>query len=259
MAIELSNVTFTEQDDIVPASGMEEIVNSAITNTLAGNDVITGTSSGNSFSFLNKSTLNTDDGNDIITGNLSVVNGSGATIDTGKGNDIITGIIGGITNFGIINTGDDEDYIISRQFFNRGGVFLEDGNDLITANLGGLSRAVENYNVIDTGDGNDIITITGVLYNQASNYPGNNGTINTGNGDDSIIVEGNTSPGNENVIYNYGGTIDTGEVTTLSLLAKALPFIGMVTKLRIYNSGGTINTGDGDDSIIVYESSLCFC
>jgi hypothetical protein len=30
MAIELSNITFTDQDDIVPASGVEEILNSAI-------------------------------------------------------------------------------------------------------------------------------------------------------------------------------------------------------------------------------------
>jgi hypothetical protein len=43
MAIELSNLTFTEQDDIVPASGVEEILNTGIANTLAGNDIITGT------------------------------------------------------------------------------------------------------------------------------------------------------------------------------------------------------------------------
>jgi hypothetical protein len=43
MAIELSNLTFTEQDDIVPLSGVEEILNTGIANTLAGNDSITGT------------------------------------------------------------------------------------------------------------------------------------------------------------------------------------------------------------------------
>jgi hypothetical protein len=42
MAIELSNLTFTEQDDVVPASGVEEIFNNGIANTLAGNDIITG-------------------------------------------------------------------------------------------------------------------------------------------------------------------------------------------------------------------------
>ncbi|WP_445250746.1 hypothetical protein [Microcoleus sp. OTE_8_concoct_300] len=43
MAIELSNLTFTDEDDIVPASGVEEILNTGITNTLAGNDRILGT------------------------------------------------------------------------------------------------------------------------------------------------------------------------------------------------------------------------
>ncbi len=43
MAIELSNLTFTEQDDVVPASGVEEILNTGLANTLAGDDIITGT------------------------------------------------------------------------------------------------------------------------------------------------------------------------------------------------------------------------
>ena len=47
MAIELSNLTFTEQDDIVPAFGVEQIVNTGVANTLAGNDIING-ESGNS-------------------------------------------------------------------------------------------------------------------------------------------------------------------------------------------------------------------
>jgi len=41
MAIELSNLTFTELEDIVPKSGVEEILNTGIANTLAGNDTIT--------------------------------------------------------------------------------------------------------------------------------------------------------------------------------------------------------------------------
>jgi len=43
MVIELSNIIFTEQDDIVPQSGAEQIVNIGIANTLAGNDIINGT------------------------------------------------------------------------------------------------------------------------------------------------------------------------------------------------------------------------
>jgi hypothetical protein len=46
MAIELSNLTFTDQDDIVPASGQDEILNTGIANTLDGNDILTGTPAG---------------------------------------------------------------------------------------------------------------------------------------------------------------------------------------------------------------------
>jgi len=49
MAIELSNLTFTEQADIVPVSGVERIFNTGIANTLAGDDIING-ESGNSIS-----------------------------------------------------------------------------------------------------------------------------------------------------------------------------------------------------------------
>jgi hypothetical protein len=110
MAIELSNLTFTEQDDIVPVSGIEEILNIGIANTLAGNDRITGdvpnSTSNSTNGVYNSGTLNTDDGNDIITGiggsldynqtqdpeaGIGIYNRIG-TIETGNGNDIITGI-----------------------------------------------------------------------------------------------------------------------------------------------------------------------
>ena len=43
MTIELSTITFTEQDDIVPESGYDEqILNTGIVDTYAGNDRITG-------------------------------------------------------------------------------------------------------------------------------------------------------------------------------------------------------------------------
>jgi hypothetical protein len=42
MTIDLSTITFTNQADIVPESGEEDIVNTGIANTLAGNDTITG-------------------------------------------------------------------------------------------------------------------------------------------------------------------------------------------------------------------------
>src|SRR4028118_1028297 len=84
MAIELSNLTFTEQDDIVPSSGEEQILNTGIANTLAGNDIIIGTkeiSTDAGFqkglnSIFNSGTLNTADGNDLITGTLTQTKGN---------------------------------------------------------------------------------------------------------------------------------------------------------------------------------------
>jgi hypothetical protein len=381
MAIELSNLTFTEQDDIVPSSGVEQILNTGVANTLAGNDSITGDTTSTYETlpgFYNSGTLNTDDGNDTITGigyaelpyqgvgvyNIGIIetgNGndritgmskswgiqslsgtintgndndtimgiadsfvdfpgtgisiSNSILDTGKGDDVITGstnsgkgieniqstfntgdgndtIIGnspsggwgiinggsmdtgngndiitgngasdvdrvfvgsGIINSGTINTGNGADSIIAhiedRQLFpsnvrgigianggtintgegadsirveggftNRGGVFLGEGNDSITAlslpELDLPNRVLENFNAIETGDGDDTITTTGVIYNE--------GVINTGNGNDSIIVDGG---------------ID--DITS--------------TTYGIYNNGGAINMGDGNDSIIANE------
>jgi hypothetical protein len=70
MAIELSSLTFTDQDDVV-ASGVEGILNTGIANTLAGNDLIIGTKETDTpfqetySSIFNSGTLNTADGDDI--------------------------------------------------------------------------------------------------------------------------------------------------------------------------------------------------
>jgi hypothetical protein len=112
MAIELSNLTFTEQDDIVPASGVEQIVNTGIANTLAGNDAIIGTKEittdpppQNIFSSIfNSGTLNTADGNDTITGTVS-------QIEDPPGEDIAPPYRSGIYNIGSIYTGDGNDRI----------------------------------------------------------------------------------------------------------------------------------------------------
>jgi hypothetical protein len=84
MAIELSNLKFTDQDDIVPQFGVEQILNTGIANTLAGNDIINGTSKITTdsaiqlrlSSIFNSGTLNTADGNDVITGTLTQTRGN---------------------------------------------------------------------------------------------------------------------------------------------------------------------------------------
>jgi hypothetical protein len=246
MAIELSTITFTDQGDVIPAFGVEEILfNTGIANTLAGNDIITGTTTeDNGIGFSNIGTLNTNNGNDIITGTGAGSNGNGIIntgyietgdgndeitgtnsimgvgffnygggIDTGNGDDIITGISEymGILADGTINTGKGNDSISSQGTYqNFGRVFLGDGNDSIIvyiANTGGLQNA---SGVVEDGGiidtgGGNDIIISDEILNA--------GVINTGKGDDSIIS-------NRGVIYNFG------------------------------NYGSSINTGDGNDSII---------
>jgi hypothetical protein len=209
MAIELSNLTFTDQADIVPASGVDEIVNTGVANTFAGNDVITGTAGLTEFShgILNggylssNSTLpvsiDTGDGNDTLIGtgdnstySFGIFNWE--NINTGNGNDMLTGIgsLRGIFNYNptdsIFNytpqivTGDGNDKIIGTGFLaieNQGLISTGNGNDSIIAN-----GYFYNYGTVDLGDGNDSILVTGDIYN--------GGTINTGKGNDSITAYG---------------------------------------------------------------------
>jgi hypothetical protein len=278
MAIDLSNIMFSDQNDIVPLSGMEEIVNTGIANSLAGNDVITGNGGWNA-GFWNTGTFNTDDGNDIITGintNYYGIFNSAGTLGTGEGNDTITGIgYLGIFNGGRIDTGNGENSIICQgTLINHGEVFLGDNNDLLTANVDSLTGAygIENYTIIDTGDGNDTITTTGgsiVNHNfmetgggndiiTSTSFISNEGVIETGNGADSIISHESISnlggvflgEGNDSItahtdglsghtLANRNAIIETGEGHDIITINGS-----------IYNDG-IINTGNGDDFIVV--------
>jgi hypothetical protein len=258
MAIELSNLTFTEQDDIVPPSGVEPIFNTGIPNTLAGNDILTGTWStisdgiiidpskytyGAIIGFYNTGTLNTADGNDIVTGIIptgllgyftAAIYNEGGTIDTGDGNDIITGRYGlkddvdkstgyGIYSLGTIDTGDGDDLITGTAPSNGGGISFTDA-DIITSN------------------GND--TINGIGGVGLSNYDGTN--IDTGNGDD--IITGTGSAG----IHNYHSTITTddgNDIITGAGTSGSGILNSSFTARGILRIRGVINTGDGNDLI----------
>ncbi len=266
MAIELSNLTFTDEDDIVPAFGVEEIFNTGIANTLAGNDRITGIGGNNYGAGINNELgiINTSNGNDTISGIYNQqqdfffgygINNKQATIDTGNGNDIITG--DSITEgYGIkndrstIDTGDGND-IIAGLTQGRGGVGIEiysttidtgNGNDIITGTgFYGISSLF--LATLTTGDGNDTITgtSTGDIVTSGTGIA-NNGLIDTGDGDD--VITGTTAQGYG--IVN-GGTISTGNGNDLII------GIGDISRNDIYNYG-TINTGNGDDSIIANGS-----
>jgi hypothetical protein len=221
MAIELSTITFTDQDDTVPPSGVEEILNNSIVNTLAGNDVITGTG----FTGIQtSSTLNTDDGNDIITGN-STGDGHGiintGVINTGNGKDIITATASTIqysfalSNFSIIDTGEGNDTITGIGITGTGNVGIYNSNYIR-----------ESYPQIKTGEGNDIITGIGDFINE--------GDINTGNGNDSIFAYGRLSNNNSFTASN----INTGNGNDT------------ITSFGTIFNNGFINTGNGNDSLI---------
>jgi len=282
MAIELSNLTFTEQDDVVPASGVEEILNTGVANTLAGNDAIIGTNEINVdvtpennfsgiFNFLG--TLNTADGNDTITGITlgleSYWEGYGiynaGNIYAGDGNDIITGIdqteaVSGSYRMssglcalaGTFDTGDGNDIItgISKEgdgifLFGNSSIDTGKDNDIITGT--GFTSGLMLFGPIDTGDGNDTITGTGsAADSEFVNSFGisNYDTINTGNGEVVITGTGSTFG-----IYNQG-TINTGNNK------DTLIYYG-----RFTNRGGVF-LGDGNDSIIgdkelpTYDNSI---
>jgi hypothetical protein len=273
MVIDLSNIIFSDQDDVVPLSGMEEIVNTGIANALGGNDVITGNVEWG-YGFMNAGTFNTDDGNDIITGTggyYGIFNLSNSILGTGQGNDTITGIGAlGFLNGGRIDTGNGEDFIIAQGgITNRGEIFLGDSNDLLITNVNPRhGDGIENYTIIDTGDGNDTIINNGSISNYdfigtgegddmitSTYFIYSEGVIETGNGADSIISHGSFSnvggvflgEGNDSITadtYVPGHTLgnynamETGEGDDIITITGT-----------IYNEG-VINTGNGNDSII---------
>jgi len=213
MAINLSSITFSNQADVVPLSGMEQIVNSGIANTLAGNDILTGTRSDEDTSIgihnwdgtvESTASINTGEGNDKITGTAS--SNSYATgifnwgfINTGEGNDVITGAG---TDYGILNYSYTiYDYEIPSQWKSETRIDTGDGNDVIMGSSSGI--AIDNDGVIFTGNGNDSIISYGRFYNYEHVYLGegndsilvtgevfNGGSISAGNGNDSIITYG---------------------------------------------------------------------
>jgi hypothetical protein len=272
---------FTEQDDIVPEYGQAPILNLYITNTLAGNDRITGSGVGNDgegfdYGFKNVGILNTDDGNDTITGSLiynrfgnggyNIINFN--TLNTGEGNDLIDGsnrnpassaLYSGIFNDGTLNTGGGDDTITGfgneNGFLNHGTLNTEDGNDIITfsgQNYGiSLSALWDDPDLeaatLNTGEGNDVIIGIGSI--GISNY---GGAINTGNGQDSIISEGSFMNRGEVLLGHGNDSINAYSLDNYSTIETGDG--NDIISSAIYNED-IINTGKGDDSIIGYNIS----
>jgi hypothetical protein len=281
MAIELSNLTFTEQDDIVPTSGVEQIVNTGLTNTLAGKDIITGTAIQGIatpglyeivYGIYNSDTLNTNDGNDIIMGICSEAEGNF--------NDFVN-YIGLYNDRGIIDTGDGDDTIIGtdniplydnegRNSFSAGfstyfgTVDTGNGDDIIMG-TGQTTGFSSGYSTVDTGNGDDIIMGT----SQNTGFYVDYGTLDTGNGNDMITGTGryvgisnnldtfNTAAGNDTIIGNgiegvgisTGYHLDTGDGNDIIAGISTEGRYGIVNTSRDGLFTNIIATGDGDDII----------
>jgi hypothetical protein len=255
MVIELSNLTFTDQDDIVPASGVEQIVNTGIANALTGDDRITGTAMRGSatigahniiYGIYNSETLNTNDGNDIIMGVCSNVEGNfydsadyfgisndQGIIDTGDGNDTIIGtsnISPSITNEGTnLNGAGFSSYFAT--------VNTGNGDDIIMGTAPGIGF-MSWMGILDTGNGNDMITGIGNLA-----LANEGGSFNTGGGNDTIIGNG-IDLGVEN-----GGVMDTGDGNDI-IIGTNITADPYQRYLAGINNGDKIITGNGNDLII---------
>jgi hypothetical protein len=122
-----------------------------------------------------------------------------------------------------------------------------------------------NVNAIETGEGNDIITSTAVSYNGEGGINNtrkaisNDGTINTGNGQDSIISVGNFTNRGNVFLGDDNDSITASIIAEVGLLTVPLRtsthWTGdgndTITSTGVIYNEGVINTGNGDDSIIV--------
>ena len=239
MAIDLSTLTFTNQADIVPTSGTAEIINNGTANTLGGDDKITGTSTSSNPGISNSASgaINTGGGNDSISGTSTSGIGFGGfaigntgIIDGGDGNDSISGtaISGagiGISNNGsTIAGGNGNDSISGKSstgvgvgiLNNSGTINAGNGNDSISGiGFGSEGVGILNSSIILGGNGDDTITGSGKFIGISSN----DGTIDTGNGEDIVDAlvggfrgNGTTSMGNgSDIVKGYGtGRFDGG-------------------------------------------------
>jgi hypothetical protein len=288
MAIELSNLIFTEQDDIVLGSE-EEIINTGIANTLAGNDIIIGTKEittdppfPNLYfgGILSSNMLNTGDGDDIIIGTISGTVTSNFTnpfdpyhyygicnrdsIYTGEGSDIIMGINEGDFDFGSPSDPYQPGNFSSAGGIYSGGVTIDtgDGNDIISGISIRGGFGIRNDTTINTGDGNDTITGTSDNVNtfngSISEGIMNNAYIYTENGDDIITGTGITYgiTNNGHIRTENGDDIITGTGTTYGITNNGHIrtengddiITGIGTTYGITNNGH-IHTEDGDDII----------
>jgi hypothetical protein len=166
---------------------------------------------------------------------------------------------------GVINTGDGNDRITGKAtgtarsdllgIYTTYTIDTGNGNDIITGI--GTRIGIQNYSIINTGNGDDsIIAEAGfdpLLFGYTS--ISNIGTINTGNGNDSIISKGRL--GNRGLVFLGEG--NESIIADADLPNPALENFNAIetgdgddtiTSTRVIYNQGVINAGNGEDSII---------
>jgi hypothetical protein len=205
MVIELSDIIFTDQDDVVPVSGVAQIFNTGVANTLDGDDTITSTGV-----IYNEGIIKTGNGEDFIISDGGFSNSG--VVFLGEGNDSLIGepdLPNGraIENFNVIHTGNGDDYISTySRLYNEGIIYTGNGNDEIYSEV-----IYNNGGAIITGDGNDsVYTIDGF-----ESGPNSSGSVFLGEGKDYLhgFGSGDFYGGNGYDILNFSqasGTYTVG-------------------------------------------------
>jgi hypothetical protein len=151
----------------------------------------------------------------------------GLTKDALSGNDTIAG---GLVNNGTILTSNGMDIIQAPGYrsivnYATGTINTGTDDDIISITRTDSSETLKNYGTIDLGDGDDSITIFGGIQNFHS------GVILTGGGNDVITDNGS------GMSFENAGRVDMG-----------IGIDSISCNLYLYNSG-TIQMGVGNDSI----------
>lgn len=254
MDTNLADLTFTNGNDFVIVEN-GKIVNNSRISTFSGNDTIEASLIGDfdqvESAIENFGLIKTTSGNDSIIGRYigfdgnGILNSQDAVINTGKGNDFILGKAG---------------FRGTNAILNQGTIFMDSGHDLIS-NIDddpnpGSGVINEPSGIINTGRGNDsIILDSDGFYGGSALY--NQGLITTGSGNDHIDTRqsGVVFPVSPTIANS--GTIEMGkghDILTGALIdntetinmGRGSDFIE-----ASFIGGGNTNLGPGDDSVSI--------
>ena len=274
--VDLSTISFTPKDDLIPESlALEkvQITNTGRANTRAGNDQLTGVDCGSGVGITNWGTLRLGAGGDLLSGTGfpiagifnsgsiyavsgdDTINGLGfdgiinnGSIDLGQGRDAMQGISTddgsgyGIRNEsdGLIKMGPGNDIVSGfgavAGILNLGRIYTGAGADHVTTIIGGGGTPIENLGVLDLGAGND--EVSALSLNSSTAAISVSGSIITAAGEDKVTGH---NPDGVGILISSGGSILTGSGSD--------NVTGLGRDGIKIEEGGILYTGSGDDLI----------